>query len=61
MEIWKCFILTALKVALDYEIRKVQENQEGLESNTCQFLVHDDSVDLLDKREIPYHKTEKFN
>jgi hypothetical protein len=44
----RCFIVTAFKISLEHAIRKVQENQEGLELNgTHRLLSFGDDINIL--------------
>jgi hypothetical protein len=46
----RCFIATTSHFSLEYTIRKVQENQKGLEPNgTHQLLVYAHDDDILGK------------
>jgi hypothetical protein len=45
-----------LNFGLGYTIRKVQENEEGLELNVTQFLVYPDDINILGEKNTAIEK-----
>jgi hypothetical protein len=58
---WRCLLVTAVHVALEYAIRKVQVNQQGLKFNGAyQTLIYVKDVNFLKEEVNIIKKHTKF-